>query len=174
MGKYVISRNPKGKYHFDLLAANSEIILSSQMYQARKGALKGIRSVVKNAPKAPVLDSTDKKAKPVGNPKFEIKKAKNGEVYFELIAANGQPIGISETYKTMVACKNGIKSVKTNAKSAIDKPAKPATKKAPAKKAVAKKPTKKAPAKKAVKKVAKKAPVKKAVKKAVKKVTKKK
>ena len=151
MGKYVITRNEKGKYRFDLLAGNNEIVLSSQVYQARKGALKGIRSVVKNAPKAPVFDSTDKKAKPVGNPKFEIKKAKNGEVYFELIAANGQPIGISETYKTMAACKNGIKSVKSNAKSAIDKPAK-----------------------KAVKKVAAKKPVKKAVKKVVKKVTKKK
>ena len=182
MGKYVITRNEKGKYRFDLLAGNNEIVLSSQVYQARKGALKGIRSVVKNAPKAPVFDSTDKKAKPVGNPKFEIKKAKNGEVYFELIAANGQPIGISETYKTMAACKNGIKSVKSNAKSAIDKPAKKAAAKKPAAKKttkkVAKKPVKKVaakkPVKKAVKKVAAKKPVKKAVKKVVKKVTKKK
>lgn len=169
MGKYVITRNEKGKYRFDLLAGNNEIVLSSQVYQARKGALKGIRSVVKNAPKAPVFDSTDKKAKPVGNPKFEIKKAKNGEVYFELIAANGQPIGISETYKTMVACKNGIKSVKSNAKSAIDKPAKKAAAKKPAaKKPAAKKTTKKV-AKKPVKKVAAKKPVKKAVKKVAKK-----
>lgn len=174
MGKYVITRNEKGKYRFDLLAGNNEIVLSSQVYQARKGALKGIRSVVKNAPKAPVFDSTDKKAKPVGNPKFEIKKAKNGEVYFELIAANGQPIGISETYKTMVACKNGIKSVKSNAKSAIDKPAKKAAAKKPAAKKTTKKVAAKKPVKKAVKKVAAKKPVKKAVKKAVKKVAKKK
>lgn len=174
MGKYVITRNEKGKYRFDLLAGNNEIVLSSQVYQARKGALKGIRSVVKNAPKAPVFDSTDKKAKPVGNPKFEIKKAKNGEVYFELIAANGQPIGISETYKTMVACKNGIKSVKSNSKSAIDKPAKKAAAKKPAAKKTTKKVAAKKPVKKAVKKVAAKKPVKKAVKKAVKKVAKKK
>ena len=164
MGKYVISRTTNEKYRFDLLAGNNEIILSSQVYQARKGALKGIRSVVKNAPIAPVADLTDKKAKPVGNPKFEIKKAKNGEVYFELIAANGQPIGISETYTTMVACKNGIKSVKKNAKSAIDKPAakKPVAKKAPAKKAPAKKaPAKKVAAKKPVAKKTAKKPAKK-------------
>lgn len=166
MGKYVISRNPNEKYRFDLLAGNNEIILSSQVYQARKGALKGIRSVMKNAPIAPILDTTDKKAKPVGNPKFEIRKAKNGEVYFELFAANGQPIGISETYKTMAALKNGIKSVKKNAKSEIDKPAqkpaakKPVAKKAPAKKA-AKKTTKKVTAKKTVAKKATKKPVKK-------------
>ena len=150
MGKYVITTTANGKYRFDLLAGNNEIILSSQVYQARKGALKGIKSVTKNAPVAPVHDTTDKKAAPVSNPKFEIKKAKNGELYFELIAANGQPIGISETYTTMVALKNGIKSVKKNAKSAIDKP----EKKPAAKKAAAKKPVKKA-AKKPAKKTKK-------------------
>lgn len=143
MGKYVITTTANGKVRFDLLAGNGEIILSSQVYQARKGALKGINSVVKNAPIAPVLDTTDEKAKPVKNPKFEIKKAKNDEVYFELIAANGQPIGISETYTTMAALKNGIKSVKKNAASKIEKTEKEPAKKPVAKKAPAKKPAKK-------------------------------
>ena len=171
MGKYVITKTANEKYRFDLLAGNNEVILSSQVYQARKGALKGIRSVTKNAPKAPVYDSTDPKAKPVSNPKFEIKKAKNKEVFFELIAGNGEPIGISETYTTMAALKNGIKSVKSNASSKLEKPEKkPAVKKVPAKKAAVKKAVKKV-----VKKAApKKATVKKAVKKVAKKVTKKK
>ena len=167
MGKYVITKTDNEKYRFDLLAGNNEVILSSQVYQARKGALKGIKSVTKNAPKAPVYDSTDPKAKPVSNPKFEIKKAKNKEVYFELIAGNGEPIGISETYTTMAALKNGIKSVKKNATSKLEKPEKkPVAKKAPAKKTAAKKTVKKA--------VAKKPAAKKTVKKVAKKATKKK
>lgn len=157
MGKYVITKSPKGKYHFNLEASNKEIILSSQMYQARKGALKGIRSVAKNAPIAPVVNTTAKKVKEEGNPKFEIFAGKDKKFYFRLIAANGQTIGSSEGYNTLPSCQAGIKSVKKNAKSEIEKPAKkivakkPAAKKAPAKKAPAKK-----PAKKAVKKTTKK------------------
>ena len=166
MGKYVITKSEKnGKYHFNLVS--KEPILTSQQYMARKGALKGIRSVTKNAPIAPVEDQTVKGFKKEGNPKFEIYQGKDKKFYFRLVAANGQPVGRSEGYNSKPAAKNGIKAVKANAKSAIDKPAK---------KVAAKKPAKKV-AKKAVKKVAKKVakkPVKKVVKKAVKKVAKKK
>lgn len=166
MGKYVITKSEKnGKYHFNLVS--KEPILSSQQYMARKGALKGIRSVTKNAPIAPVEDQTVKGFKKEGNPKFEIYQGKDKKFYFRLVAANGQPVGRSEGYNSKPAAKNGIKAVKANAKSAIDKPAKKAAAKKPVKK-VAKKTVKKA-----VKKVAKK-PVKKVVKKDVKKVAKKK
>ena len=155
MGKYVITVSPKGKYHFNLLAANSEPILSSQMYAGRKGAVKGINSVKKNAPKAPVVDLTAKKVVEAPNPQFQIFKGKDGKFYFRLIAKNAKAIGTSEGYNTLAACKNGIKSVQKNAVSEIEKPAakKAAAKKAPAKKAPAKKAaTKKTPAKKAAKK----------------------
>ena len=166
MGKYVITKSEKnGKYHFNL--DSKEPILTSQQYMARKGALKGIRSVTKNAPIAPVEDQTVKGFKKEVNPKFEIYQGKDKKFYFRLVAANGQPVGRSEGYNSKPAAKNGIKAVKANAKSAIDKPAKKAAAKKPVKK-VAKKTVKKA-----VKKVAKK-PVKKVVKKAVKKVAKKK
>jgi len=159
MGKYVITKSEKnGKYHFNLVS--KEPILTSQQYMARKGALKGIRSVTKNAPIAPIEDQTVEGFKKEGNPKFEIYQGKDKKFYFRLVAANGQPVGRSEGYNTKPACKNGIKAVKANAKSEIEKPAKKAA-------------VKKAPAKKAVKKVAKKA-VKKTVKKVVKKTAKKK
>ena len=135
MSKYVITVSPKGKYHFNLVANNGETILTSQMYAARKGALKGIRSVAKNAPIAPVVDTTAKKVVEAGNPKFEIFAGKDGKSYFKLIAANAKAIGHSEGYNTMAACKAGLKSVQKNAGAAIEKPArKPAAKKAPAKK----------------------------------------
>ena len=124
MGKYVITISPKGKYHFNLLAGNGEPILSSQMYAARKGAVKGIRSVAKNAPEAPVVDLTAKNVVEAKNPKFEIFEGKDGKSYFRLIAANAKTIGVSEGYNTMVACKNGIKSVKKNAVAEIEKTAK--------------------------------------------------
>ena len=88
MGKYVIKVTASGKYHFNLLAGNGEPILSSQMYAARKGAVKGIRSVMKNAPEAPVVDLTAKNVVPAKNPKFEIYEGKDGKCYFRLIAAN--------------------------------------------------------------------------------------
>ena len=79
MGKYVITISPKGKYHFNLLAGNGEPILSSQMYAARKGAVKGIRSVVKNAPEAPVGDLTAKNVVEAKNPKLVICWVKSKE-----------------------------------------------------------------------------------------------
>ena len=159
MGKYVITKSPKGKYHFNLFANNGEIVLSSQMYMARKGALKGIRSVAKNAGKAPVEDQTAKDVKALSIPKFVIKKGKDNKFYFSLIANNGKAIGTSEGYSKLVSAKAGIKSVKTNAKSEIEKPAKKAATKKAVKKVVkktTKKVVKKAVAKKPAKKVAKK------------------
>lgn len=50
--------------------------------------------------------------------KFEIKKTKNGGFMFNLKAGNGEIIATSETYNTLDACKNGIKSVETNAPDA--------------------------------------------------------
>ena len=137
MGKYVITTTSKGNYHFNLLAKNNEVILSSQMYASRRGAVKGINSVIKNGPIAGVLDTIAKKVVPVPNPKFEIFTGKDGKFYFRLIALNAKAIGVSEGYNTLAACKAGIKSVQKNAVSPIEKPEKkPAAKKpAPAKKA---------------------------------------
>jgi hypothetical protein len=50
--------------------------------------------------------------------KFELKKAKDGQIYFNLKAANGQILLKSEMYKTKSGAKNGIESIIKN--SAID------------------------------------------------------
>ncbi len=47
--------------------------------------------------------------------KFELKKAKDGEFFFHLKAANGQIILASEMYKEKGSAENGIASVKKNA-----------------------------------------------------------
>jgi uncharacterized protein len=46
---------------------------------------------------------------------FEIKKAKDGQTFFNLKAANGQIILVSEMYKAKESALNGIESVKKNA-----------------------------------------------------------
>ena len=52
--------------------------------------------------------------------KFEIKIAKNGEYMFNLFAPNGRVIATSETYTTLQSCKNGIESIRTNARVHIE------------------------------------------------------
>ena len=49
------------------------------------------------------------------DPKFEVYLDKGGEYRFRLKATNGQIIAVSEGYKAMAACRNGIASVKKNA-----------------------------------------------------------
>ncbi len=45
---------------------------------------------------------------------YELKVAKNGEYFFNLVAGNGQNILKSEMYKSRSAAENGIASVQTN------------------------------------------------------------
>ena len=53
--------------------------------------------------------------------KFVIKKAKNGEYTFNLLASNGEPIlTAGETFTTLAACKNSVESVKKNALAHVE------------------------------------------------------
>ena len=44
--------------------------------------------------------------------RFEIKKSKDEQFYFVLVAPNNEPIATSEMYTTKDSCKNGIEAVK--------------------------------------------------------------
>ena len=102
-GKFEISTGKSGKFTFNLKASNGQVILSSESYDSRKGAEGGIASVKKNA----------------GNDaRFERKTAKDGSSFFVLKAANGEPIGKSEMYKTKRSVESGIASVGKNAPDA--------------------------------------------------------
>ena len=50
--------------------------------------------------------------------KFEIYKDRRGEFRWRLLADNNQVIASGEGYKSKAGCKNGIESVKKNAKRA--------------------------------------------------------
>lgn len=103
-GKFVISKGKDGKDYFVLKAANGEVIMQSQGYKSRSGCKNGIESVRKN--------SQDPE-------RFEKKTAKDGRYFFTLLAANQEPIGKSQMYKSLSGRNNGIDSVRRNAPEAL-------------------------------------------------------
>ena len=57
-GKFVLSKGSTGKYHFNLVATNGQVIATSETYERKESALNGIESVKKNAPDAEIDDQT--------------------------------------------------------------------------------------------------------------------
>lgn len=114
MGKFVIRKTNTG-IKFNLKASNGEIIATSEVYTSEAGCRKGVASVIKNAPVANVEDQTVEGFVPAKHPKFEIYADKAGEFRFRLKATNGEIIAVSEGYKAMAGCVNGIESVRKNA-----------------------------------------------------------
>ena len=98
-GYFELKRSGTSGYMFNLKAGNHEIILTSEIYASKEGAMNGITSVQNNSP-------TDDS--------YERKIAKDDSAYFVLKATNGQTIGKSEMYSSESARDKGIESVKTN------------------------------------------------------------
>jgi len=59
-GKFVLKKGSTGKFHFNLHAANGQVIATSQHYDSRESALHGIESVKTNAPGAETDDRSGK------------------------------------------------------------------------------------------------------------------
>lgn len=117
MGKFIIKKTNTG-IKFDLKAGNGEVIATSEVYASEASCKQGIASVQKNAPRANVEDQTVEGYKTEKHPKFEVYTDKAGEFRFRLKATNGQVIAVSEGYKAINSCFNGIESVKKNAPEA--------------------------------------------------------
>ena len=117
MGKFVIKETKTG-IKFDLKATNGEIIATSEVYASEDACRAGIASVAKNAPIAAVENQTVEGYAVEKNPKFEVYTDKAGEFRFRLKATNGQIIAVSEGYKALPGCLNGVESVKKNAADA--------------------------------------------------------
>ena len=102
-GKFELYKDKAGEFRFRLKAANGQNILASEGYKQKASAMNGIDSIKKNA-------SSDEN--------YERKETKSGGLMFNLLAANKQVIGTSESYTTAAARDNGIESVKKNAPTA--------------------------------------------------------
>ena len=117
MGKFVIKKTNTG-VKFDLKAGNGQVIATSEVYSSDAACKNGIESVKKNAPAAAVENQTVEGYAVEKHPKFEIYNDKAGEFRFRLKATNGQVIAVSEGYKALAGCLNGVESVKENAPEA--------------------------------------------------------
>lgn len=102
--KFQIQKARNGKFFFNLLAANGEVVLTSQMYASKATAKKGVAAVQANA--------ADKD-------QFVEMTNKAGKHYFVLRAKNHQVIGTGEAYAGKTSMKNGIKSVSKGAPKAV-------------------------------------------------------
>jgi uncharacterized protein YegP (UPF0339 family) len=58
-GKFVLEKGSTGKYHFNLQAANGQVIATSEHYESKESALNGIDSVRRNAADAELDDKTE-------------------------------------------------------------------------------------------------------------------
>jgi uncharacterized protein len=59
-GSVVLKKGSTGKFRFNLVATNGQVIATSEAYESKASALKGIESVKRNAPNAEIDDQTDK------------------------------------------------------------------------------------------------------------------
>lgn len=102
-GKFQLKKTANGQFHFNLLASNGQIILTSEQYKAHASAVNGIDSVRKNATREGA---------------FEIKESSSGKHYFVLKATNGQIIGQSQMYASLSSAEHGCESVRKHAPDA--------------------------------------------------------
>lgn len=102
-GKFQLTATTDGKFMFNLLASNGQVILTSQTYTTKSAAEEGVASVRANA-------GSDER--------YERNTAADGSPYFNLKAANTQIIGKSQMYSSAAAMEGGIESVKNHAADA--------------------------------------------------------
>jgi uncharacterized protein YegP (UPF0339 family) len=110
-GRYEIKKSKDGRFVFNLFAANSVIVATSQIYSSSQAALNGIKSIQANGAKAPIEDNTLKEKVTLPFPKWEIYSDKAGQYRFRLYASNGSCVVHSQGYTTKSSCKNGIDSI---------------------------------------------------------------
>ena len=117
MGKFVLKKTANGKVMFNLLAGNSQIICTSQMYASEATAKNGSESVRKNVG-SDIEDQTVEGFETKKCPKWELYTDKAGETRFRLKASNGEIIASGEGYKAKSSALNGIESIRKNAPDA--------------------------------------------------------
>jgi uncharacterized protein len=57
-GKFVVKKGSSGKFHFNLVASNGQVIASSEKYETKTSAMNGIESVKRHAADAEIDDQT--------------------------------------------------------------------------------------------------------------------
>ena len=122
-GKFDIQKAKDGRFFFSLYSSNGAVVAYSQIYSSLSSVNTGIASVISNASKAEIEDTTLKKPTSLPCPKWEIYIDKAEQYRFRLYATNGLCVcHSSHGYATKSGCKGGIDSIKRYAAEAtVDK-----------------------------------------------------
>lgn len=102
-GKFQLIKTKTGKFYFNLVASNGQVILTSEIYETTEGAKAAIEAIRRNA---------------LNKSHFERRQTINGNPYFILKTNNGQEIGRSETFNSPDAMERVISSVESHSPSA--------------------------------------------------------
>jgi uncharacterized protein len=105
-GKLSFFTATDGQWHFNLKSGNGSILLTSESYTARTGAITGALSVLDNG---------------VDPAQYVIKPAANGGFGVSLKAANGQTIAFAEVYSTKSNATRAVTSCVKAVTSLLDK-----------------------------------------------------
>lgn len=114
MGRFCIRAVASG-VKFDLLAANGECVLTSEVYSSAAACRKGIASIQRIVSRAAVEDLTLEAPPTAANPKFQIYRDRAGQYRFRLKARNGETVAVSQGYGAKSSCLLGVESVRRNA-----------------------------------------------------------
>ena len=123
-GKFDIQKAKDGRFFFSLYSSNGAVVAYSQIYSSLSAVNTGIASVISNASKAEIEDTTLKKPTSLPCPKWEIYIDKAEQYRFRLYATNGLCVcHSSHGYSTKSGCKGGIDSIKRFAseEASVDK-----------------------------------------------------
>jgi uncharacterized protein YegP (UPF0339 family) len=63
-GRFVLDKGRTGKFRFNLLSTNGQVVATSEAYETKRAALAGIAAVQKLAAAARIDDRTDAAASP--------------------------------------------------------------------------------------------------------------
>ena len=105
-GKLSFFTSTDGQWRFNLKSGNGGILLTSEAYVARTGAINGALSVLDNG---------------VDPAQYVIKPAANGGFSVSLKAANGQTIAFAQTYSTKSNATRAVTSCVKSVTSLLDK-----------------------------------------------------
>ena len=109
--KFKITPAANDQFKFAFLY-NSESLVWSENYKAKASAKSAIESLKKNAPDAITVDLS--KGEEGKGYRFEIAPSKDEQFFVRFVAANGETMVRSETYKARASALNCIDSVKKN------------------------------------------------------------
>jgi uncharacterized protein len=105
-GSFDIWQATDGQWHFHLKSGNGSILLTSEAYTSRTGAINGVLSTETNG---------------VDKAMFQVTPAANGGFLLHLVAGNNEIIGFSQVYSTKSSATRAVSSCVKAVTSYLDK-----------------------------------------------------